>query len=227
MSIIGLYHGAPNIVGRPKAGFGDPHRDFGRGFYCTADPRMAGEWACPTGIGGFVNRYELDTKGLKILDLRKQPAPLMYWLAMLARNRTFRMDSESAYRAAQFLNENYGTVMPGCDVIIGLRGDDSYFTFATDFVNNRVPLGRLASSMDLGKEGIQYVLVSERAMSSLTFLGSEPVNADECFRRRCERDLRVRSLYLGHGRRETVSGYDIMMEDLVLGRVDRDDPRLQ
>ncbi len=222
-----LYHGAPNIVGRPKAGIGRTNRDFGSGFYCTADPELAGEWACPAGIGGYINRYSLETRGLRVLDLTKRPAPLLHWLAMLAEHRTFRTDSELTNRAAAYLRENFGDDVSDYDIIKGLRGDDSYFSFASDFVNNNVSLGRLAKSMDLGRKGIQYVLVSDRAMAAAEFLGSEPVNTEECFRRRCERDLRARSSYLGHGKRETIDEYDIMMEDLVLGRIDRDDPRLQ
>lgn len=222
-----LYHGAPNIVGRPKVGIGSPNRDFGSGFYCTLDPELAGEWACPTGIGGYINRYELETRGLKILDLTKGQTPLLRWLAVLSANRTFRTDSEMTNRATSYLMDNFGEDLSGYDVIKGLRGDDSYFSFATDFVNNNVSLGRLASSMDLGRTGIQYVLVSERAMSAVEFLGAEPVDPEECFRKRCERDLRARTSYLGHGKRESIDFYDIMMEDLILGRVDRDDPRLQ
>ncbi len=222
-----LYHGAPNIVGRPKAGIGSPHRDFGCGFYCTENPLLAGEWACPTGIGGYVNRYELETRGLKVLDLTEGDRPMIRWLAILVSNRTIRADSELTNRAVSYLKENFGEDTRKYDIVKGYRGDDSYFSFASDFINNRVPLGRLASSMELGKDGIQYALVSERAMNALTFLGSEPVSSEEAFRRRCERDLKARSSYLGHGRRETIDEYDIMMEDLVLGRVDRDDPRLQ
>ena len=222
-----LYHGAPNIVGRPRHGMGSPHRDFGSGFYCTQNLSMAEEWASPDGTGGYVNEYELDTRGLRILDLRKTGTPVMSWLGLLAANRTFRTDSESSVRAIGFLADSYLPDVGGYDAIRGFRGDDSYFSFATDFINSAVSLGRLASSLDRSRDGEQFVLISEKALSRLRYLASSPVDAEACFRRRCERDLRARSAYLGRGVRESIDEYDIMMEDLVLGRVKRDDPRIQ
>ena len=76
-------------------------------------------------------------------------------------------------------------------------------------------------------ECVMRVLISEKAISRLRYLASSPVDAEACFRKRCERDLRARSAYLGRGVRESIDEYDIMMEDLVLGRVKRDDPRIQ
>ena len=49
---ISLYHGSPNIVGRPSIGLGSHDRDFGPGFYCTSDSGVAAEWACPSGAPG-------------------------------------------------------------------------------------------------------------------------------------------------------------------------------
>ncbi len=225
--ILRLYHGAPNIVGRPKANLGGWHRDFGRGFYCTASPEVAGEWACPSGEGGYVNSYEIDTKGLRVLDIGKTSFPTLRWLATLAQNRTFRTDSDFALRALDYLADNFSIDLGWYDIVKGNRGDDSYFSFATDFINNTVSLGQVTKATNQGKDGEQYVLISEEAVSRLRYLGSEPVDAEVCFRRRCERDLRVRSKYLSRGKRGYIDEYDIMMEDLVLGRVERDDPRLQ
>ena len=81
--------------------------------------------------------------------------------------------------------------------------------------------------MDLGKDGEQIVLVSQKAVSQLHYEGSEPIDPDECFRRRCERDVRARTRYLGREVREGIDEYDIMIDDLISERVGRDDPRLQ
>ena len=48
------------------------------------------------------------------------------------------------------------------DVIIGYRADDSYFSFAKDFINNTISVEQLAEAMRLGELGIQIVLKSER-----------------------------------------------------------------
>jgi hypothetical protein len=97
----------------------------------------------------------------------------------------------------------------------------------SDFINNTVPFSRLSSSMDLGKEGEQVVLVSEKAISRLRYEGCDPIDPAECFRRRCERDIRARTRYLGREERGGIDEYDIMMDDIISGRVKGDDPRLQ
>lgn len=55
------------------------------------------------------------------------------------------------------------------DVIIGYRADDSYFSFAQDFLNNAISLRKLSRAMNLGKLGLQTVLKSERAFAQITF----------------------------------------------------------
>ena len=44
------------------------------------------------------------------------------------------------------------------DVIIGYRADDSYFSFAQDFVAGVISLQKLSEAMQLGKLGEQIVL---------------------------------------------------------------------
>ena len=224
---VTLYHGSPNIVGRPTVGAGGHDRDFGPGFYCTRYPDVAGEWATPSGAPGYVNRYRLDIQGLRVLDIGRSVSPVMDWLSILASNRTFRTESDFGSKAQSFLRASCPFDLGVYDIIRGPRGDDSYFSFATDFINNTVSFRRLASAIDLGKEGQQVVIISQRAMSRLVYEGSDPVDPYECFRRRCERDLRVRTRYLDREARGGIDEYDIMMDDLMTGRVGRDDPRLR
>jgi hypothetical protein len=70
VSNITLYHGSPIIVEKPLLMKGKPNNDYGRGFYCTENIELAKEWACRTMLGGFVNTYELNIKGLHTLKLR-------------------------------------------------------------------------------------------------------------------------------------------------------------
>lgn len=61
----------------------------------------------------------------------------------------------------------------GNDVIRGYRADDSYFSFASAFINNTISLTQLEKAMMLGNLGEQVVLKSKTAFSKLEFLGSE------------------------------------------------------
>ena len=67
-----LYHGSKLIIKNPAYGKGNPENDYGLGFYCTREPELAKEWACPTLDDGFCNAYELETKGLTLLDLQSE-----------------------------------------------------------------------------------------------------------------------------------------------------------
>lgn len=221
-----LYHGARNIVGRPSAVTGSRYRDFGKGFYCTRDASIAAEWVCPNPLGGYVNSFDLDTKGLKVLDLGRTSYPLMYWLSVVTNNRRFA-GSDFVSRAVRFLSSAYPIEQGRYDVIIGMRCDDSYYSFVHDFLSNTVPYRRFSSAMDLGREGEQIVITSEKGISALRYIGSEPVDPSESFRRRCERDIRARNDYLARGKASVVDEYDIMMDDLITGRIAQDDPRLQ
>lgn len=62
MSIINLLHGTDHIIEVPDIHIGNPHNDYGMGFYCTRVDEMAREWACKKSTDGFVNSYDSVTK---------------------------------------------------------------------------------------------------------------------------------------------------------------------
>ena len=45
MSVIQLLHGTDHIIEVPDIHIGNPHNDYGMGFYCTRVDEMAREWA--------------------------------------------------------------------------------------------------------------------------------------------------------------------------------------
>ena len=64
-----LYHGSENIIEAPEFGKGARNNDYGKGFYCTENIELAREWACAKNKSGYVNVYEFDLTGLKVLNL--------------------------------------------------------------------------------------------------------------------------------------------------------------
>ena len=66
-------------------------------------------------------------------------------------------------------------------MIIGYRADDSYFTFAQDFVAGAISLKKLSEAMRLGKFWEQIVLKSEKAFEHIRFVGAEPADAETYF----------------------------------------------
>lgn len=51
---------------------------YGRGFYCSEHIELAKEWSCNESVDGFANKYELDTSGLKILNLSSEEYTILH-----------------------------------------------------------------------------------------------------------------------------------------------------
>jgi hypothetical protein len=75
---------------------------------------------------------------LEILNLSNTKYSILNWLAVLVNNRTFRIRSQIAVQAKEYLLNHFLLDISEFDVIIGYRADDSYFSFALDFLNNTI-----------------------------------------------------------------------------------------
>ncbi len=191
--ILNIFHGSDKVVSSPRFNFGKPDNDYGRGFYCTKQLELAREWACQRDKDGFVNSFSLDVEGLKILRLNSGTFSVLHWLSLLVQNR--EVDDLENQEAVDFLKENYSVGTSNYDIIIGYRADDSYFTFARDFLNDAITLESLTRAMALGKLGLQLMVRSEEAFRRLKFLGAEKVPKDIYYGRYRQRDQNARNAY--------------------------------
>ena len=196
MSKLILYHGSENIIKQPTYHGGKETNDYGYGFYCTENIELAREWACTNSdTEGYVNKYELDMTGLKILDLSSKNYSILNWMAVLVKNRTFDLSSAVARAGREFLLNNYYIDVNDYDVVIGYRADDSYFKFAKDFLNNTISVEKLSSAMELGKLGKQIVIISKLAFDIINYLGYECVDNMVYYAKRKSRDENAREEY--------------------------------
>lgn len=221
-----LYHGSTKIIEKPTLAAGRKHNDYGQGFYCTKEIEVAKEWACRENSNGFVNKYRLRKSGLKVLDIQDKRYSVLNWIAVLLQNRTFSLENEIAAAAKEYLVNNFSVDTAPFDVIVGYRADDSYFSFARDFINNTLPLASLEKAMHLGKLGIQYVLVSEKAFGQLTFAGAEAVNRETYFPKYTARDSDARVAYKEEIRRAVISK-SIFVMDIIREGMKNGDPSIQ
>lgn len=225
--LLTLYHGSDKIVASPSLYAGKPNNDYGRGFYCTQQYDLACEWASKIkGHDGFVNQYELQTEGLKILRLSKKCYNILHWITLLLQNRTFVLSSPVSIQAREYLLTNFSVDTAEHDMIIGYRADDSYFSFAEDFLNNTISVQHLANAMKLGKLGLQHVLVSERAFAQLTFLEAEPVNTDKYNILYAKRDSLARESYKTSKANLVINPDELYVLDIIRGEIKNGDPRL-
>ena len=223
-----LYHGSAEIVERPQYGLGSDKNDYGRGFYCTETLELAREWACPTRKDGFSNQYELDVTNLHVLHLNSQDYHILNWMAILLNNRIFSKRSPIARQASSYILDEFLPDIEGYDVIRGYRADDSYFSYAKDFLNNTISVTQLSRAMKLGELGEQVVLMSPKAFEQIRFIGYEIADGSIYNRKRMERDERAKRAYLdNHGADFEISNNDLYVRDILAGKVRNDDPRLR
>ena len=180
MNIITLFHGSIQEVKTPLYGVGKPHNDYGLGFYCTRNIDMAREWANRQTTSGIVNKYKLDCRSLKILDLTQYD--VLVWLSVLLHNR--ELDPLDKLRYERELNylEKFYLDTTQYDLVIGYRADDAYFRFPKLFLSNEISLKTLREIYLLGNLGTQYVLVGKKAFEKIKFVSSEV--ADPIFNER-------------------------------------------
>ena len=168
-----IFHGSTNIIEKPTFGMGKKRNDYGLGFYCTENLDLAKEWGVSRDNNGYANIYGIDDDELTILNLNSPEYSVLHWLSILLENRIFDITTPLAKEAKEYLLDNFLPPYKSYDVIIGNRADDSYFSFAQDFINGAISLGQLGNAMKLGGLGNQYVLKSKKAFEKLSYLGNE------------------------------------------------------
>jgi len=223
---ITLYHGSSIIISRPEFGKGNPRNDYGLGFYCTENIELAKEWACSNRVGGYANSYTLDRSLLSVLDLSGEDYGLLHWLAVLINNRTFSINNPLAAEAKEYLTAWFLPDVNAFDAIEGYRADDSYFAFASDFLNNTISIRQLGRAMTLGLLGKQFVLKSRKAFDMIQFIKSEPADGDIYYIKRRRRDLDARNEYYKYERSAARLNDDIYMIDILRQEMRQDDARL-
>lgn len=207
-----IYHGSKDIIEKPEFGKGNKKNDYGLGFYCTENVEIAKEWACSNNeTNGYANQYEIDLGAYKVLDLREETYSILNWMALLLKFRTFDVNSPISVQAKEYILENFYVDVEEYDVIIGYRADDSYFSFAKDFINNTISVEQLAEAMRLGELGIQIVLKSKKAFDFVKFISYELAECKEYYVKRVSRDKKARETYLsGHRQNLVTDGLFVM-----------------
>lgn len=190
-----VFHGSVSVLEHPVYGQGKVYNDYGRGFYCTEYVELAKEWACASNNDGYANHYLLDMDGLSVLYLNGDNYNILNWLAILLENRKFVVADGLPQRAKDYFLKNFMVSYKNYDVIVGYRADDSYFSYASEFVNNTLSLNDLSEAMRLGKLGEQVVLKSRKAFEALTFLEAIESDRDEYYAKYKMRDDEARNKY--------------------------------
>ena len=190
-----VYHGSDHIIEKPVYHGSKRTNDYGYGFYTTESIELAKEWACSDQRNGFANIYEFNPEGLSVLHLNSPEYNILNWLAILTKYRSYWQNGSIAEEAKNYLQQHFFVDPAPYDVIVGYRADDSYFTFAQDFVAGAISLKKLSEAMRLGKLGEQIVLKTEKAFEHIRFVGAEPADAETYYEKKALRDREARRAY--------------------------------
>lgn len=224
-SII-LYHGSKAIIEKPIFGFGNPHNDYGLGFYCTEELSLAKEWAVSEGQDGYVNEYVLNASDLTCLDLSSSSFNVLHWITILIKNRVFTLKNDIAKAGKEYLLARFSLPYEEYDIIKGYRADDSYFAYAEAFLNNSISTQRLSWALRLGDLGEQIVLKSEKAFAQLNFSSSVLSQAEVYYPLRKERNQKARLAFLSD-KQGPFDPNALYLVDIIRGKIKDDDPRLR
>ena len=220
-----IYHGSLVIIKKPIFGYGNPHNDYGLGFYCTESSDLAKEWSVDYELDGYANIYELNLDGLKVLSLNKKPYNALHWLTLLVQNRTFKDKSYLVRDAKEFLIKKFSIDYSKYDVIIGYRADDSYFSFARDFLQGTISYRQLSLALKLGGLGEQIVLVSKKAFNAIHFINAEKAFANEWYPKKIKRENDARNEYFNSEKIKRQKG-DLYMSQIIDEDMEANDERL-
>jgi len=227
MSKLELLHGSDHVIRQPDFHLGKKNNDYGQGFYCTRELPMAMEWACKQNTDGFVNIYSFEQDSLKVLNLLDGNYNILHWMALLLKNRTFRLSNEISIDARNYIIKNFSIDLRDYDVIVGYRADDSYFSFAESFVQNGLSLRSLNQALRLGKLGEQTVLISEKAFEHLIFEDVKLADKTIYYPKFIKRDSSARETYRNEIRESRSYKEDIFVLDILREEMKNDDPRIQ
>ena len=147
-------------------------------------------------------------------------------MTILLKNRTFTLTTPISIQGKAYLMEHFDIDISDYDIIKAYRADDSYFSFAEDFLNNAISVSHLSRAMRLGKLGIQYVLVSQKAFDALRFVQADPVENSVYYPLHMVRDTKARKAYRSSKANLTIDTNDIYLLDILRGGIEDGDPRL-
>ena len=221
-----VYHGSDHIIENPLYNGSKRTNDYGYGFYTTENKELAMEWACSDNRDGFANIYELNTDGLHILNLNDSQYCILNWLAVLTKYRSYWQSGSVAEEAKNYLQKYFFVDSSEYDIVIGYRADDSYFSFAQDFISGAISLRKLSEAMRLGKLGEQVVLKSKKSFSQIRFIDAEAAAAEIYFEKKSIRDRDARRAYR-LSRKEAENINELYMLDIMREEIRNGDPRLR
>lgn len=153
------YHTGHHELRDPDIRIGRKNADFGQGFYLSPSDAFAGMWVREQkDLTAWVNAYELDLSGLKVLRLERDKT----WFEYISRNRAGLSDRHGEY-----------------DVIIGPIANDTIYNTFGIFTSGLLPRDLALPLLQLGHCYEQIAVRTDKARRQLRWLSARTLERDE------------------------------------------------
>mgnify|MGYP003302337245 CR=1 FL=1 len=137
-----------------------------------------------------------------------------------------RISGLTSEQAKEYLLKNFTVPYKDYDIITGYRADDSYFSFAQDFINGAISVRQLGNAMKLGNLGTQFVLKSKKAFKAIQYKGYEVAESAQWFSKKELRDKTARRQYFDVEKNRRQRG-DLYIVQILDEEIKPDDSRLR
>ena len=182
---VTLYHASEDIVYTPQWNYKKPGkvketRDVGEGFYTSFNDRKYPIYLYSQLGHIILNKYDLNTQGLKLLELKDD----IKWLMITS----FHRSSFSRQPKYHYIRDCIRNYVSEFDLVIGTISDDRFFSAVDAFIAGTSTDFVTIEIAQMLRFGIQYVSKSDKADRCFIFQGFEDVSQDEIIEQRALRD---------------------------------------
>lgn len=156
-----LFHGAKTVIdGKLSLGYNKKINDFGNGFYCGESLEQSVMFVA-TYPNSSLYMLKFDPTGLK----KKEYKVNREWMLTIAYHR----QSLDKYTNNKLIREIVGAT-EGVDYIVAPIADNRMFEIIDSFIDGEITDVQCQHCLSATNLGMQYVFISEKALSSITML---------------------------------------------------------
>lgn len=143
--------------------------NFGDGYYATNNAGLALDMIDRFNSSNDIHlqTFRMNLAGLKVIDFDELDN--LNWLAEVLWNRQKDL-------AKHEIVPMYKVDTQMCDIIIGRRPGQSYFTVARSFLTGEISLQKMNNLLDIWEDGSLYVIKQQEAFNRLEFLNDAVVS---------------------------------------------------
>jgi len=180
---ITLFHASTEVISKPQWDYQhrrvmSANKDFGEGFYTSPDREYPIKLYCANDVV-YLNKYILDTGGLRILKLEND----IKWLLVTA----FHRRNYSGLKKYHDIRDKIRAWASDFDLVIGTISNDNYYSTMNAFIRNLLTDFVALHVVQIMDYGNQFVLKSDKACRQISFIGSELITAEELEKHRTQK----------------------------------------